>query len=582
MSIGKIEDGSKLEIDVQKLLETRLLIEANSGGGKSYLIRKILEETYGKVQQIVLDMEGEFSTLREKYDYILAGKEGDIPADPRSAELLARKILELGTSIIIDLYELKHQDRIKFVKNFLDSMINAPKELWHPVLVILDEAHVFVPEKGESEASSAVIDLATRGRKRGFGSVLATQRLSKLHKDVAAEMINKLIGRTSLDIDMKRAAEELGFTSKKEMFTLRELEPGQFFAFGPALSKNIVKVTIGKVKTTHPHAGERIAVQKPVATKKVLKVLAKLTDLPKEAEQELKTKEEMKAEISKLKMELRSKPKAELDPTAVKRQTDIAYSRGVNEMSKSYFDNIRKAEVEFNVVVNDLKKENQMLVTMLNKVKTIVGGQAIEIKNPVLKKIETPKVQPMHTEIKMLPRIIDAPRNDIQIENTLNGEKTKFRAGAMRMLKAAAMFHPKPITRRQISTLVGIAPSGSTFSTYITELKNAGYLIESGDSIEITAEGRENAGEVQPLPTDPMELLAMWKSKFRAGAARMLDVITECYPNEISKEDIAAKTGIDSVGSTFSTYINELKNNGLVVIEGKMVRASKELFLEEF
>ena len=151
--IGKTVDGQEISIDLPQLIETRMLLEANSGGGKSRTIRKICEVTHGKVQQIVLDVEGDFSTLREKYDYILAGKEGDIPADPRSAELLARKILELGTSLIVDLYDVKHADRLRFVKLFSESLINAPKNLRHPVLVVLDEAQVFCPEKGEAESA---------------------------------------------------------------------------------------------------------------------------------------------------------------------------------------------------------------------------------------------------------------------------------------------------------------------------------------------------------------------------------------------------------------------------------------------
>src|SRR5271157_4163877 len=97
--------GDNLNLDLPKLIDTRLLIQANSGGGKSWAIRKLLETTFGKVQHIVLDVEGDFASLREKFDYVLAGRDGDLPADPRSAELLARKVLELECSIIIDLYE---------------------------------------------------------------------------------------------------------------------------------------------------------------------------------------------------------------------------------------------------------------------------------------------------------------------------------------------------------------------------------------------------------------------------------------------------------------------------------------------
>src|SRR5216683_2231730 len=210
-------------IDLSTLIDTRLLVQANSGGGKSWLLRRILEQSHGKVQQIVIDLEGEFATLRERYDYVLAGKDGDTPADPRSAGLLAKKLLELNVSAIIDLYELHYQDRKHFVRIFLESMINAPKTLWHPCLVVIDEAHKFCPEKEASEASIAVIDLATLGRKRGFCAILATQRISKLNKDVAAECNNKLIGRTGLDIDRKRAGEELGFTTKEQVLSLRNL-----------------------------------------------------------------------------------------------------------------------------------------------------------------------------------------------------------------------------------------------------------------------------------------------------------------------------------------------------------------------
>lgn len=116
----------------------------------------------------------------------------------RSAALLARRLLELGVSAIISIYEMKHYERIQFVKAFLDAMVNAPKTLWHPALVVIDEAHIFCPEKGSADSAGSVIDIMTRGRKRGFAGILATQRISKLSKDAAAEANNKLIGRAGL------------------------------------------------------------------------------------------------------------------------------------------------------------------------------------------------------------------------------------------------------------------------------------------------------------------------------------------------------------------------------------------------
>jgi uncharacterized protein len=73
-----------------------MLIQANSGGGKSWAIRRILEQSQGKIQQIVIDLEGEFASLREKYDYILIRKDGDTPADSKSAGLLASRWREIN------------------------------------------------------------------------------------------------------------------------------------------------------------------------------------------------------------------------------------------------------------------------------------------------------------------------------------------------------------------------------------------------------------------------------------------------------------------------------------------------------
>jgi DNA helicase HerA-like ATPase len=56
----------------------------------------------------------------------------------------------------------------------------------------------------------AMTNLMSRGRKRGLAGVIATQRLAKLAKNVAAEASNFLMGRTFLDIDMARAADLLG------------------------------------------------------------------------------------------------------------------------------------------------------------------------------------------------------------------------------------------------------------------------------------------------------------------------------------------------------------------------------------
>jgi hypothetical protein len=97
-------------------------------------------------------------------------------------------------------------------------------------------------------------NLMCRGRKRGLAGIIATQRLAKLAKNVAAEASNFLMGRTFLDIDMARAADLLGM-DRRQAETIRDLVRGEFLALGPAISRRPTRITIGAVQTGSRNAG---------------------------------------------------------------------------------------------------------------------------------------------------------------------------------------------------------------------------------------------------------------------------------------------------------------------------------------
>jgi hypothetical protein len=100
-------------------------------------------------------------------------------------------------------------------------------------------------------------NLMCRGRKRGLAGVIATQRLAKLAKNVAAEASNFLMGRTFLDIDMARAADLLGM-ERRQAEAFRDLERGQFMALGPALSRRPLGLRIGPTDTHARNATPRL------------------------------------------------------------------------------------------------------------------------------------------------------------------------------------------------------------------------------------------------------------------------------------------------------------------------------------
>jgi DNA helicase HerA-like ATPase len=94
-----------------------------------------------------------------------------------AAHCRARRLVEFKVSTVVDRFELKLAERRQSVKLFIESLIHLPRELWRPTLVILDEAHIYCPERGsgEPESTEAVISLMSQGRKRGYAGIIANK-----------------------------------------------------------------------------------------------------------------------------------------------------------------------------------------------------------------------------------------------------------------------------------------------------------------------------------------------------------------------------------------------------------------------
>ncbi|AHE52680.1 ATP-binding protein [Sphingomonas sanxanigenens] len=258
VDMGTDGTGSSVPIDVEELLATRLLVQGNSGSGKSHLLRRLLEGSAGMVQQVIIDPEGDFVTLAEPFGHVV------IEASDHSEREIARfatRIREHRASVVLSLEGVDVEAQMRCAAAFIAAMFDAPREHWFPALVVVDEAQLFapaaagdVPDDIRRASLTAMTNLMCRGRKRGLAGIIATQRLAKLAKNVAAEASNFLMGRTFLDIDMARAADLLGM-DRRQAEQIRDLQRGSFLALGPAISRRPVAVKIGPVKTSARSGG---------------------------------------------------------------------------------------------------------------------------------------------------------------------------------------------------------------------------------------------------------------------------------------------------------------------------------------
>ncbi len=538
VQLGK-SGRTPVRLDLPTLLDTRMLVTGSSGSGKSWLLRLIAEQSAPRVPVLILDPEGEYGTLREKVDLVLVGDEGDIRPSVAAAPTIARKLFDLGVSAVIDLYALKLAERRDFAKGFIDALMAAPRSTWHPCLVLLDEAHRFCPERGggTSSATDAVITLLSQGRKRGLGTVLATQRLSKLHKDAAAEATNVLVGRTTLDVDVARARDLLGL-SKQDGQKLRSMKPGQWHSFGPAFDPDGVTLfRSAKVETSHPEAGKRHLQRPPAPSKKLRRVLSELAELAELADRETPsdplTLEDARAEVSSLRKQLAN---ARPDPDAIKKAVDAAVAR-------------------------ERAAQHRQLAELSTKLREL----ALTIR---------PDERADSSPTPPSPSTTSSPRPSKRQAPLASAESRVGTGGVQRMLTVLVQ-HPNGCDRTQLASLAGLSSKSGTFSTYLGRLRTSGWVRADGTRLVATSEGIEALGDCPPLPSGDA-LVAYWLDWCgrQGGRRRMLQALIDAGPRGMKRNDLASAADLSPNSGTFSTYLGKLRSAKLVDGRERLVAAA--------
>jgi hypothetical protein len=333
------------------------MIVAHVGDSRAYLLRGGRLQTLTRdhttlVQQVVIDPEGDFVTLAEPYGHVVV--DGSAYGGAEIGRLAAR-IRRHRASVVLALDGLEVDAQMRCAAQFLGALFDAPRDQWYPALVVVDEAQVFAPaaagevsDEARRLSLAAMTNLMCRGRKRGLAGVIATQRLAKLAKNVAAEASNFLMGRTFLDIDMMRAADLLGM-ERRQAEQIRDLERGHFLALGPAISRRPLAVRIGAVRTEARSASHGL-LPLPGTTPEDLQSLLHAEWIEEEAAEHATDPRPVKADVLLEKIENREMsqdeevlPASSTAPSA--EETEQALSEILGEMAQEEGNTFRPAAV---------------------------------------------------------------------------------------------------------------------------------------------------------------------------------------------------------------------------------------------
>jgi len=148
--------------------------------------------------------------------------------------------VEKGYSLILDLRNATLAESYSALANFLESLYQAEGQYNRPFVLIMEEAHVLVPEVGRvrlkeiRDAQNKVIywtwEIAARGRHRGLGYICIARRAAEVAKAVLSQCPTRIIFKLVDPADLSWLRES-GLT-KEQIDVVQLLPQGKALVLG--------------------------------------------------------------------------------------------------------------------------------------------------------------------------------------------------------------------------------------------------------------------------------------------------------------------------------------------------------------
>lgn len=527
-------------------------ILAKRGVGKTYTMLVMAEEMFKRgLQFVIADPIGVCHGLRSSADgkheglpvIILGGEHGDVPLEVTAGETISDFVIESGQSCVLDLSLFRKGEQVRFMTDFAERLYHRNRA---PLHLFLDEADAFAPQRpmpGEQRMLGAVEDLVRRGRARGIGVTLVTQRAAVLNKDVLTQ-VEVLIAlrtiapqdRSAVDAWVKAHGSEDEWKQMEE--SLPSLPIGTAWFWSPGWLDVFKKVRIRKRETfdssATPKAGTKAAEPKQRAEVD----LAALRD-------------RIAATIERKKSE---------DPRELHKQiTELRRQLDTAQAQKPAPQIVEKPVLD--------KERLQGLADMLsqfNKDTAAIAAALSQVAESINRATTSTTPSPRPAPSLPLP---SAPRTKAPAKPTIEDESGEVTAPQQRILNTLATFESLGVEqaeRGNVAVFSDQSPTSSGYTNNLGRLKSLG-LIEYPTSgmVRLTAEGRARAESRENIRTQ-RDLHAAWFNKLSRPKARILQVLIEQYPNAVDKVMLAGLTAQSPTSSGYTNNLGSLRSLGLI------------------
>ncbi len=262
LTIGTSGNGADFSLPID-LVTQSVSILAKRGVGKTYTAAVFAEELLNAKQiPVIIDPTGAHWGLKSSADgkkagfpvYVFGGDHADLPLEEASGETIARALVESPFPAVIDLSLFRKGQMTRFLGAFFEALYRLNRQ---PLHLICDEADVYAPQRPfaeEARTLGAMEDIVRRGRIRGLGCTLITQRPAVLNKNVLTQcemlVAMRLVHPKDIDAIKEWVAVHGDLeTAKKMIADLPSLPVGTAWIWSPGWGDIFERVKIRQRET---------------------------------------------------------------------------------------------------------------------------------------------------------------------------------------------------------------------------------------------------------------------------------------------------------------------------------------------
>lgn len=535
----KLSDNLDLPLD---FITERIAFLARTGAGKSGGMRVLFEQIFDAGQfAIFIDPKGDAYGIRGagigkgKAVLVMGGDHGDVPLEAAAGKVIAEFLVHERVSTVLDVSDFGKADMIRFVADLCRTLYQRNRDVVH---IFIDEADMVAGEKFyDPRCLEAIQLIQNKGRHRGFGVTVATQRSAMINKTVLFASGTLIAMQTTSPKDIAVIREWLEVVSSKEISKeivaeLPLLKTREAIVYSPQLLPEPVRITFNEFQTF-----DSMRTPKPGEARQQPKSLA---DIDLSAVQR-----DMAATIEKVKAEDPRTLKAEV--AKLRRELDLAQK----ETSKAVTETVEVAVVpqEFRNEITALGSQLTDVSQLLNKIDDLHLDSRVRL-NKLLENVKNYAAQPKAAAAAA------GARSSASIERPKHGTPQKPLGIVTK--KVPDDFCGQPLTKAESMILRGLfwtkddrdkspakigfyagyrAGTGS-FNNALSGLRSKGLLL----GWTITPAGEAQAAiDAEAKPTGS-ELREWLRPKLGKCENEVLDALVSFYPDRATLDQIAERT----------------------------------------